>query len=98
MAFQPIRSLLPQAIRQAGIDEQVSSVRILTLAKETLQKFWGEEKAAYVEWVSFKDGVLRVRCQAPAAKQELKVWEVRLLNELNHALGGRRVLKLMEAM
>ncbi len=98
MAFQPIRRLLSGAIHQAGIDEQVSSVRVLTLAKETLEKFWGTEKAAYIEWVSYKDGVVRVRCQAPAAKQELKTWEVRLLNEINRALGSKKVTRFMEAM
>lgn len=98
MAFQPIRRLLPEAIRHAGIDEQVSSVRILALAQETLQRFWGEEKASYVEWVSFKDGMLRMRCHAPAAKQELKLAEVRLLNELNRTLGAKRVLRLVEAL
>ena len=96
MAFQPIRRLLPSAIRQAGIDEQVSSVRILSLAKETLEKFWGEEKANYIEWISFKEGALKIRAHAPAAKQELKAWEVRFMNELNRALGAKRVTKIME--
>jgi hypothetical protein len=97
MAFQPIRRILPEAIRQAGIGDQISNVRILTLAKETLERFWGEEKAGYIEWISYKEGVLRLRSHAPAAKQELKAWEIRFLNELNRALGGKRVTKLMEA-
>lgn len=96
MAFQPIRRLLPGAIRQAGIDEQVSSVRVLVLAKETLEKFWGQEKANYIEWISFKEGTLKIRAHAPAAKQELKAWEVRFMNELNRALGAKRVTKIME--
>lgn len=97
MAFQPIRRLLSESIRQAGIDEQVSSVRVLAVAKETLEKFWGPEKAAYIEWISYKDGVIRFRSCAPAAKQELKAWEVRFLNELNRCLGTKKVIKLMEA-
>ncbi len=96
MAFQSIRRLLPEAIRQAGIDEQVSSVRILTLAKDILEKCWGPEKAQYIEWISYKDGALRIRSHAPAARQELKAWEIRFMNELNRALGTKRVTKIME--
>lgn len=98
MAFQPIRRILPEAIRKAGIDEQISSVQILTLAKDTLQKFWGPEKAQYIEWVSYKDGVIRLRSHAPAARQELRAWEVRFLNELNRALGRKKVTRLVDAV
>jgi hypothetical protein len=96
MAFQPIRRLIPGAIRQAGIEEQVSSVRVLSLAKEILERFWGPEKAQYVEWISYKEGAIKIRAHAPAAKQELKAWEVRFMNELNRALGAKRVTKITE--
>lgn len=96
MAFQPIRRLIPAAIRQAGIEEQVSSVRVLTLAKDTLERFWGQEKAQYIEWISYREGTIRIRAHAPAARQELKAWEIRFLNELNRALGAKRVTKIME--
>ncbi|MBP9762381.1 DUF721 domain-containing protein [Patescibacteria group bacterium] len=96
MAFQPIRRILPDSIRHAGIDEQVSSVRILTLAQSLLEKFWGSEKAAYIEWISYKDGALRVRSQASAALQELRVWEPRLINELNRELRVKKVVKIVQ--
>jgi hypothetical protein len=96
MAFQPIRRILPEAIRQAGIDEQVSSVRILTLAQSLLEKLWGPEKAAYIEWISYKDGVLRIRSQAAAALQELRIWEVRLVNEINRELRLKKVVKIIQ--
>ncbi len=96
MAFQPIRRLIPGAIRQAGIEEQVSSVRVLALAKDILERFWGLEKAQYIEWISYKEGAIKIRAHAPAAKQELKAWEVRFMNELNRALGAKRVTKITE--
>lgn len=96
MAFQSIRRVLPEAIRKAGIEEQVSAVRVLSLAKDSLERFWGAEKAAYIEWVSYKAGVLKIVAHAPAARQELKAWEVRLLNELNRQLGAKRVTKITE--
>ena len=96
MAFQPIRRILPEAIRQAGLDTQVSSVRVLQLAQETLERFWGIETAQYIQWISYKDGVVRVRVAAPVARQELRAWEVRLLNEINRALGAKRVVKITE--
>ncbi len=96
MAFQSIRRVLPEAIRKAGIEEQVSSVHVVALAKETLERFWGPEKAQYIEWISYKDGALKIRAHAPAAKQELHVWQARLLNELNRSLGAKRVTKIIE--
>lgn len=95
MAFQPIRRILPDAIHQAGIEEQVSSVRILSLAAQTLEQFWGAEKAQYVEWISFKDGILKAKPLAPAAAQELRSWEVRILNELNRALRAKKISKIV---
>lgn len=96
MAFQPIRRILPDSIRKAGIDEQMSSVRVIQVAQSTLEKLWGEEKANYIEWVSFKEGTLKIRSHAPAALQELRLWEVRLLNELNRTLGMKKVIKIAE--
>ena len=95
MAFQPIRRILPEAIRQAGIDEQVSSVRILSLTKETVERFWGREKAAYIEWISWKDGVIRIKTLSPVALQEMRMWEVRILNEVNRLIGSKKVLKIV---
>lgn len=91
MAFQPIRRILPSAVQKAGISRQVEATRVLEIAKECLGKLWGEEKAACVDAVSFAAGELRLFSRLPAAIQELRMWDVRLRNEINRQLGGKVV-------
>ncbi len=91
MAFQPIRRILPGAVQKAGISRQVESRRVLEITKECLIRVWGEEKASMVETVSFAEGELRLLSRVPAAIQELRMWDVRLRNEINRQLGGKIV-------
>ncbi len=91
MPFQPIGSILSRAIRKAGITEQVTAAQVLEETKKTLQRLWGEEKAAWIEPLSFREGLLRVRSLSAAATQEWKMTEIRILNEVNRVLGSRIV-------
>ena len=95
MGFEPLRRILPKAIQSAGISRQVTAVRVIEEAMKLIQALWGEEKARYVECVSFAGGVLKIRALAPAAMQELKVWQIRLQNDLNRALGGKVISQIV---
>jgi hypothetical protein len=94
MAFQSIKRILPGAIREVGLEEQVTSVQVLQTAQTVLLRYWGEERASLVSMRSFAQGVLKLETNVPAAAQELKVMEVRLLNEINRILGAKKVIKL----
>lgn len=94
MSFQSIRKIIPKAIQDAGITRQVTSVRVLDEASAALRRLWGGEKASFVVPVSFGEGVLKLSTRAPAAMQELRVWETRLQNEINRSLGSRVVRSL----
>lgn len=91
MGFEPIRRLLPQAVRGAGIDRQIDAVRVQEVAERVLRAFWGDEKASWVHFVSFHEGTLKLSAHAPAALQELHAWDVRLRNQMNRELGGARI-------
>lgn len=91
MAFQPIRRILPGAVQKAGISRQVEATRVLEIAKECLARLWDDQRAAHVEAVSFAEGELRLLSRQPAAVQELRMWDVRLRNEINRQLGGKVV-------
>lgn len=91
MAFQPIRRILPGAVQKAGISRQVEATRVLEISKECLARLWDEEKASHVDAVSFAAGELRLLSHVPAAVQELRMWDVRLRNEINRQLGGKIV-------
>jgi hypothetical protein len=92
--MQSIRSILPKAIQEAGIAEQVTSVRVLEVAKEAIRRLWGEEKASFVEPQSFVGGVLKVRAVSGPAVQELKMAETAFKNEVNRTLGRKVVNEL----
>lgn len=94
MPFEPIRRILPQAIQSAGISRQVTSARVIEEAGQALVRLWGEEKAAYIQIISFQEGILKCKALAPVAMQELKVWEVRFQNEINRVLGSRAIMSI----
>jgi hypothetical protein len=91
MAFQPIRRILPGAVHKAGISRQVEATRVLDITRECLMSMWGPEKASMVDAVSFANGELRLLSNVPAAIQELRMWDVRLRNEINRQLEGKIV-------
>lgn len=94
MAFQSIKRILPGAIREVGLEEQVTSIHVLQTAELVLRRSWGEEKAHLITLRSYAQGVLRLETRTPAAAQELKVMEVRFMNEINRILGAKKVIKL----
>lgn len=94
MSFEPIKRILPKAIQQMGIVRQVTAARVMETAKETITALWGEDKAAFVEPISFASGTLKIASASGSALQELKLWEVRLLNEINRRLGAKSVIAL----
>ncbi len=94
MSFEPIKRILPQSIRSAGISKQIEAVRVLSVAQDTVKALWGDERASFVECVSFANGELKIRARAPAALQELRIWDVRIRNEINRALGSKIILSL----
>lgn len=95
MTFQPIRRILPHAIHGAGISRQVTAARVIEEAARSINALWGEEKAAYIQFISFAEGVLKLHATAPAALQEFKREEIAFQNELNRRLGSRVVLRMV---
>jgi hypothetical protein len=95
MSLEPIRRFLPRAIQTAGIADQVTAARVLHEARQSLVRLWGEDKAEYIEMVSFAEGTLKVASRAGAALQELKMQTIRFQNDVNRVLGGKVVKKIL---
>jgi hypothetical protein len=94
MAFQPIRRILPQAMQQAGIDSQVSAARVVDEAQKAIVRLWGEERASFVEPVSFKDGSLNAIVRSGSAAHALRTMQSQWVNEINRTLGQQRVKEI----
>lgn len=95
MALEPIRRLIPGAIRSAGISNQATAARAMYEAQQAILRLWGEEKAAYVHIVSFAEGALKIRSHSGAALQELTMQRVHIQNEINRALGTKIVNRIV---
>lgn len=95
MAFTSLKRILPQAIRQAGLEATVSSVRIVEEAQAALVRLWDPERAAYVRVVSSVGHTLNVAVTSPSAVHALRLIEVSWMNEINRALGEQRVQKIV---
>lgn len=94
MSFQPIKKLLPQAIRAHGISKQIEARQVLEAAATVLQSVWGDERARYAFPLSFREGTLKLESTSAAAMQQLQVDRTRIMNEINRRLGERSVLRL----
>lgn len=95
MSFIPLKRILPQAIRQAGIEAQVSAARVVDEAQAALARLWDAERAAHARVVSFKEGTLKASVTSPSAAHALRLLETQWMNEINRALGGRKVMRVV---
>ncbi len=94
MALEPIKRLIPSSMQNAGWKPQIDAMMILDISNKVLLGLWGEEKAKRISFLSVKEGCLKASSTSGAAIQELKLMEVRLLNEINRALGSKKVHSL----
>ena len=94
MSFEPIKRILTRSVQSAPMSKELQIARVFEAWQTVLSHLWGEEKAAYIVPVSFKEGVLKVSSTSPAAKQQLNVEMVRLKNEVNRYLSERVVMSI----
>ncbi|MDD5438417.1 MAG: DciA family protein [Patescibacteria group bacterium] len=94
MAWESLKSIMPKAIKEAGIKDKMTSVKVLESSARILKARWGEEKAGLVEFISFTQGTLKARTSSPGAMQTLRVEQISFLNDLNRLLGEKAVKQL----
>lgn len=94
MTFTPLKRILPQAVRKAGVETQVAAARVVDEAQAALVRLWDADRAALVRAVSFREGTLKVAVTSPSAAHALRLIETQWVNETNRALGSRKVMKV----
>lgn len=92
--MQSIKKIIPQFLAAHGLVQPLRARQVVAAAVLVLEKLWGPERAAYIEPLSFKEGVLKMQSASATAIQQLKLEETRFLNELNRHLGERAVFKI----
>lgn len=94
MGFEPIRRLLPNAIKSAGIADRVDASRVVSAFDATVRRHWGEAESSYVRSISFSQGVLKVAVSSPTALQAIRLESTRFQNETNRMLGGMMIREI----
>lgn len=92
--MEPIKRIIPGFIRGHGFSNQLKVRRVIENAFKILPGLWGEERAAHIQFVSFKEGVLKAEAISAPAMQQLNLEKTRFINELNRSLGEKTVKDL----
>lgn len=94
MPFTPLSRLLPQAVRQAGIERSVSAANVVEVAQTVVGRLLGPERAAFVIVTSFTGNVLTVTITAPAAAFAMRSIATQLMRETNKAIGQAKIREM----
>lgn len=92
--FNDLGSLLPQAIKRAGITRQVDSSNVVKVAEKKLKEKLPPEAAEDLKPVYIKDGLLAIAALSPVAAQELQFRENEVIDEINEKFGKQVVKRI----
>lgn len=98
MGFQTMKSLLPQRLRQQGIERPIMAAQTLDTANLVLDDLFGAQTSqTRAQAVSVKFKQLSIASLDAAFRHELKLRERELVAAINQRLGGPAIegLKLL---
>ena len=72
----------------------ITAAKIIDIANANLIKEFGQNATNFASAVSYKNGILTIAFLSGAAAQELRFIEERYINELNSAIGGKKIQKI----
>jgi predicted nucleic acid-binding Zn ribbon protein len=92
--FEDMGSLLPKAVKRAGIHKQVDSAHIIEAAEKVFQSDLPEGVSRDLKPAFVRHSTLAVAVLSGAAAQELHFREDEILGAINKRLGREVVKKL----
>ncbi len=88
MAFNSIGKLLPQRLRQTGVEREVLTSQVIAMANDLLNDIFGPNTTDFqAQVISLKMRKLSIAAVNPAFKQELAMREQDFLFQLNQKVG-----------
>jgi len=94
MTFIPLRNILAQNARQAGISQQILAAQVIEKCNEILVEIFGPGIARKSRAMYLRGKVLTVGCLSSVMTQEIYLKRTRIIKELNRRLGGEVVTEL----
>ncbi|RMD59870.1 DUF721 domain-containing protein [Candidatus Parcubacteria bacterium] len=93
--MQSIKNLLRGAVNRAGIKVGVEAAQAVKLFEDLKVDLLGAKMANQAKALSFRGGILRVRCNSSILIQELRWQEQKIIDELNRKLGPQKINKII---
>ena len=94
MTLIPLRNILAQNARQAGISQQILAAQVIEKCNEILVEIFGPGIARKSRAMYLRGKVLTVGCLSSVMTQEIYLKRTRIIKELNRRLGGEVVTDL----
>ncbi len=95
MAFQTMKNLLPQRLRQNGLAQPVRVAQAIETANQVLDEWFGAQTTELrAKAVSIKFKQLSIASLDAALRQELKLRERELVSAINSKIGDMAVERL----
>lgn len=82
--------LLEQALREMGLSSGYEEQQVVVAFKNNLPLSFQK----YMTQITFKNGILFIRCHSAALKNELQLGKEKLIMKINEQLGSERVKEL----
>jgi hypothetical protein len=94
MSFTPLRSILAQNIREAGIGRQVLAARTIETFNQIIREIFGPGAAGKARAMYLRNKNLTVGCLSSVVTQEVYLKRGKIIKELNKRLGVEAVEEL----
>ncbi|MFA5185324.1 MAG: DUF721 domain-containing protein [Patescibacteria group bacterium] len=95
MPFDSLKHILSKTTAADPRLKDLEIARVFDLSNKVVKSFWGEQRAAFIRPISFREGTLKFEASSPAAQQQFKLDEPRIKNELNRQIGRLAVRSII---
>lgn len=94
MTFIPLKSILSQNARAAGINQQILAAQVIEKFNEILAEIFGPGITRRARAMYLRGKILTVGCLSSVMTQEIYLKRNKIIKELNRRLGGEVVTDL----
>lgn len=91
MTFVPLKNLLSNRMKRAGISRQVLAAQAVEKFNKILAEIFGPGILKKARAIYLRNKVLTVSCLSSVLIQEIYLKRNKIIRELNHQLGGEVV-------
>lgn len=92
--MQPLASIIKARSSQSPLMRGVLASLIVEKANGALIELLGEKSVDCARAVYFKNHILTVACLSSVAAQEIKLYEAKIIDEINRQVGRAMVAKI----